>query len=106
MRTENCETVRNGYGVVSAVEVLYSVSYGLVHSPSCSGFLCHPQDLAVPAREEEAVADRLCPSLPGLVVPIPPLSKVPQQNGWSGLVGEVCGSWEGARGGAGARRKG
>lgn len=92
--------------MVSAVEVLYSVSYGLVCSPSCSGFLCHPQDLAVPAREKEAVGDRLCPCLPGLAVPIPPLRKVPQQNSWSGLVGEVCGSWEDARGGAGAWEKG
>ena len=61
---------------------------------------------SIPAGEKEAVGDRLCPSLPGLDVTIPPLRKVPQQNGWSGLVGEVCGSWEGACGGAGAQEKG
>ena len=63
---QKTETVR--CGVVSAAEVLYSVSYGLVCSPSCSGFPCHPQDLSVPAGEKEAVGDRLCPSLPGLAV--------------------------------------
>lgn len=72
------------------------LSYGFVRSPSCSGFPCHPQDLPVAAEERELVGDKLCPSLPGLPVTIPPLSKVPQQNGWSRLAGEVCGSWEGA----------
>lgn len=82
------------------------VLYGLFCSPSCSGFLFYPQDLSVPAGEKEAVGDRLCPSLPGRDVTIPSLSKVPQQNGWSGLAGEVCGSWEGAHGGTGAWEEG
>lgn len=64
--------------------------------PSCLGFLCHLQGLSVSVGEEEAVGDRLCHSLPGLVVTIPPLSKALQQKGWWGIVGNVCGSLEGA----------
>lgn len=46
--------------------------------------------------EKEAVGDRLCHSLPGLFVTIPPLSKAPQQKGWWGIVWDVSGSLEGA----------
>lgn len=93
---QKTEADRNRCDVVFVVKVLYCVSYGLIWSPSCSGFSCHLQGLSVPVGEEEAVGDRLCHSLLGLVVTIPPLSKALQQKGWWGIVGDVCGSLEGA----------
>lgn len=62
-------------------------------------FCAIPEISLFPAGKKEAVVDSLFPSLPGLAVTIPSLSKVLQQNVWSGLVGEVSGSREGANGG-------
>lgn len=41
---------------------------------------------------EKGVGDKLCHSPLRLVVTIPPLSKTPQQKGWWGIAGDVCGS--------------
>lgn len=49
---------------------------------------------SVPVVLEEGVGDRLCHSLPRLVVTILPLSKASQQKGWRCIVGDVCGSLE------------